>query len=451
MQSKALKLSTALSFLALSACSTFSPKHDYVALPQQDLEQLESWQSLAESTEVTYLNDLFNSPAVDDLLQQAFADNPSLQQTLISLEIYQAQLQQTSAQQRPQISAVLSANKQENSDASYSSSVSISWQADIWGKLKDSSSAAQLDINEQQFLFNAAKNSLAASIMQSWLNLISQQRDNNIQQRRVDSLSKNEAFIIQRYRNGLGTLEDLDSSRSSLASAQATLVAKQESYQQQLRSLKTLVGQLSSLEVTIPEDFPSVKLSMTGIAQQDLANRPDLLAAYSAIEAANLRSKVAYKELLPSLSVEGMLENIASSPRDALFVSPVWSLLAQLTAPLYQGGELRAAAEIAELQTASDYQQYRETLLNAVTEVENAIGQEKSLNQQHHYIESALSSAENNLHQYQQNYRTGLVDILDLLSIQQQTYDLAAQLNSTTLELLSNRISLGLALGLEIK
>ncbi|PCJ33071.1 MAG: RND transporter [Gammaproteobacteria bacterium] len=446
-----LKQSIALSFITLSACTTFSAKQDYAALPQHDLQQVEGWQTLADSTQVSYLTDLFNSPAVDDLLQRAFADNPSLQQTLITLDIYQAQLKQTSAQQRPQINAGLNVNNKENSDTSYSSSLSISWQADVWGKLKDSTSAAQLDISEQQYLFQAAKNSLAANIMQSWLSLISQQRDIDIQQQRVETLSKNEAFIIQRYRNGLGSLEDLDSARSSFASAQATLIAKQESYQQQLRSLKTLVGQLSSLEITIPEDFPTVKLSMAGIAKQDLAKRPDLIAAYSAIEAASLRSKVAYKDLLPSFSLEAMLEDIASSPRDALFVSPVWSLLAQLTAPLYQGGELRAAAEIAELQTASDYQQYREILLNAVTEVENAIGQEKSLSQQHIYIQSALASTENNLQQYQQNYRTGLVDILDLLSIQQQSYDLAAQLNSITLELLSNRISLGLALGLEIK
>ena len=204
------------------------------------------------------------------------------------------------------------------------------------------------------------------------------------------------------------------------------------------------------MDLTIPEQFPDVELAVSGLPAQTLARRPDLKAAYLAIESSTLNSKAAYKDLLPSLSIEAMLEDIASSPREALFVSPIWSLLGQLTAPLYQGGELRATAEIFELETALSYQSYRDTLLTAVSEVENAIGQEQSLQTQNYYIETALASAKNNLVQYQQNYRTGLVDILDLLAVQQQTYDLESQLNTTQYNLLANRITLALALGLEM-
>ena len=86
-----------------------------------------------------------------------------------------------------------------------------------------------------------------------------------------------------------------------------------------------------------------------------------------------------------------------------------------------------------------------------MTEIEQALSQEQALVKRQQHIETALASAENNLLQYQSNYRSGLFTILDLLTVQQQTYDLQAQLDDLIYQRLLNRISLGLALGLEAK
>ncbi len=93
---------------------------------------------------------------------------------------------------------------------------------------------------------------------------------------------------------------------------------------------------------------------------------------------------------------------------------------------------------------------YQETLLNAVTEVENTLGQEQSLERQQQYLGEALGSASRSVANYQTKYRQGLVDILDLLSVQQQTFDLQSQLAQVTYNRLVNRIDLGLALGLGV-
>ncbi|HEC73693.1 MAG TPA: TolC family protein, partial [Methylophaga aminisulfidivorans] len=181
---------------------------------------------------------------------------------------------------------------------------------------------------------------------------------------------------------------------------------------------------------------------------QTLARRPDLQAAYLAIEANQYRTEVAYKQLLPSLDITAALQDAASSPNSALMVSPLWSLLGQLTAPIYQGGELRAAAKEAELNEAYSYQSYRDTLLTAINEVEQYLSLETNLASREQHIATALQSAQNSLAQYQKSYRTGLVDILDLLTVQQQTYNLEASLDNLVYLRLINRINLGLALGL---
>lgn len=433
--------------LLLSGCASMSKGPDYQGLIEKE-QSLPAWSQSADAVSVVSLNSLIDSEQLDQLVDRALANNPTLQQTWITLQIRQAQLQQTDAARKPQLSAAASANRSEDAADSFTSGVDISWQADLWGKLKANSQAATKDVKEQALLHQAAQDSLSAEVMKAWLNLTASSHAITIENQRLDTLEQNESYILQRYRNGIGTLEDLDNARSSSAQSKANLAAFQEDYRQQQRDLKTLLAQPQVEDIEAPTHYPEVKLALADLPEQTLARRPDLQAAYLAIEADELRTEVAYKQLLPSLDIGAALEDAASSPHQALMASPLWLLLGQLTAPIYQGGELRAAAKEAELNTAYSYQTYRETLLTAVNEVEQYLSLEQNLLTRQQHIADALKSAQNSLKQYQTSYRTGLVDILDLLTIQQQTYNLEATLDNLIYQRLINRINLGLALGL---
>ena len=181
-----------------------------------------------------------------------------------------------------------------------------------------------------------------------------------------------------------------------------------------------------------------------------MAGRPDLQQAFFNIEAESLRTDAAYKAMLPSFSLSASLTDIAQTPSEALLTNPLWSVLGQMSAPLFQGGELKSQAEIAQLTTEQSFWAYQETLLTAVNEVENTIGQESALTLQQSHLDDAFLSAQRSIVSYQQKYRQGLVDILDLLTVQQQAFDIEAQLTNTTYQRLLNRIELGLALGLGV-
>lgn len=286
--------------------------------------------------------------------------------------------------------------------------------------------------------------------MQGWLKLINLQHTLAIETERVAVLDRNEQLILQRYRAGLGTLEDLDTARTSAAKARATLASARAALRQQQRAMNVLLGRPEG-RTLVASDYPDVLLPLTDLPEQTLQRRPDLKAAYLAIEAAGFRTQVAYKDMLPTLRLEAALTDGGPSLSDALLRDPVWSLLGQLSAPLFRGGELRAAAQAAELTTAQRYQAFRETLLTAVQEVEDAIDQETSLARQQDHLQEALAQRRRTLDQYRQKYRTGLVSLLDLLEVQQQLYDLQAQLDDLTYQRLDNRIGLGLALGLGTK
>ncbi|WP_029911746.1 TolC family protein [Pelobacter seleniigenes] len=445
-----LQIPMLLSVLLLLSSCLPSSQNNWPEQAKTAEQQVHHWSQLNGNINTDILNTLIVSPQLANLVTEALVANPELQQTLLTLKIRQTEYNQTRGAEKPTLEVNATTEKEEHSETSYTGSLSVSWELDLWQKLNDESKAAAKDVAEQQAIYQSARDTLASEIMKSWLELIAAGKNISVQKQRIITLKQNATFIRQRYRNGLKDLTDLDSARTSLASANATLEEYQEDYAQQLRSLASMLGRLSPMAIQIPEDFPVVLIPLADVPEQTLSRRPDLKAAYLAIEAASLRTIVAYKELLPSISLQAAIEDIGKSPKAALLNDPVWSLLAGLTAPLYQGGQLKSAARIAELETEQAYQAYRETLVSAIEDVEKAISLEKSLLHQQGHIEEALAAARNTLTQYQQSYRSGLIDILDLLDVEEQTYDLEEQLNNLIYNRLANRIDLGLALGLGV-
>lgn len=437
--------------LSLTGCASLAgTSSGHTEQAEEARAKVGPWPELPESQPSTTLTELIPSTALQSLVKEVMSANPSLQQTLLTLRQRMAEERQSRGDRLPSLEAGLSGSREKGADTYYTGSVDVSWEVDLWRRLANEQSAAGKAVEQQNALYQSARDTLAAEVMTDWIDLIAQQHAIDIQSRRIATLDQNEQVILERYRAGLGTLEDLDTARSNLASAHATEEEYRETLAQQQRSLKTLLARSNDSEVTVPESFPETLLPQPSLPDQTLARRPDLRAAYAAIEEADLNTQVAYKELLPSLSISAALEDMAASPSEALLTDPLWSLLGQLTIPLFQGGSLRASADIAELQAAEAYQAYRETLLNAVNEVEDAIGYETSLHRQIEHTQEALSTARRSLQQYQQRYRSGLATLLELLEVQQQSYDLEASLNNLTQQRLANRIDLGLALGLGV-
>ncbi|CAM3032558.1 TolC family protein [Vibrio neptunius] len=400
----------------------------------------------------TRLTDLIQVPALEQYINAAFANNPSFQQSVIALKIVYAQQGVTVADQLPTASASFTSQSKEDTDDSYTGDVTVSWELDLWQKLADSSEAARKDVAASQASLQSAKDLLAANIMRNWLEISVNQQLLDIELRRLDVLENNEVLVLERYQVGLGSLEDLDNAKTSTSSTRSTVAEYAENLEQSRRSLQLLTGQWQS-ELEQPEvamTFPQVVNPLDSLGQQNMAGRPDLQQAFYNIEAEALRTDAAYKAMLPSFSLTASLTDIAQSPSEALLTDPLWSVLGKLSAPLFQGGKLKSQAEIAQFTTEQSYWAYQETLLTAINEVENAVGQEYSLEKQQLHLNQAFTSSKRSFVSYQEKYRKGLVDIFDLLTVQQQTYDTEAQLVNATYQRLLNRIDLGLALGLGV-
>ena len=436
---------------------------------QSQARQQESTQTLLLNSDTTLTDviDIKELPHLAGYIDEALSSNASLQQSLITLRKAQLAIDSAKADRNLNVDASFSASKSEttNSNAStssstssnsispsYSASMNVSWELDLWQKISDGISAANLDAASARASYQSARDSLVANVVRSYIDVLTQQQLLNIEQSRLTVLENNEAVILKRYSTGLGSLDDLDTARTSSANTRATIAQYENALLTAKRTLAVLLGrQNQSLnELNTQVSFPDVLLPLTTLPKQDLARRPDLQAAFYALKATEFEVDVAYKALLPSISLSASLSDNASTPSQALFTNPLWSLLGQMTAPLFHGGALRAQIEDAKLTSANAWWQYRETLLTAVQETQNALDSETALSARISHTNVALANAERSVSTIEGQYRQGLADILDLLSVYDTRFNLQAQAVELHAQKLQNRIDLGLALGLGV-
>lgn len=440
---------------------------------QSQARQQESTQTLLLNSDTTLTDviDIKELPHLAGYIDEALSSNASLQQSLITLRKAQVAIDSAKADRNLNVDASFSASKSEttnssastssntnsstsfnSSSQSYNASMNVSWELDLWQKISDGISAANLDAASARASYQSARDSLVANVVRSYIDVLTQQQLLNIEQSRLTVLENNEAVILKRYSTGLGSLDDLDTARTSSANTRATIAQYENALLTAKRTLAVLLGrQNQSLnELNTQVNFPDVLLPLTTLPKQDLARRPDLQAAFYALKATEFEVDVAYKALLPSISLSASLSDNASTPSQALFTNPLWSLLGQMTAPLFQGGALRAQIEDAKLTSANAWWQYRETLLTAVQETQNALDSETALSARISHTNVALANAERSVSTIEGQYRQGLADILDLLSVYETRFNLQAQAVELHAQKLQNRIDLGLALGLGV-
>jgi NodT family efflux transporter outer membrane factor (OMF) lipoprotein len=442
----------AIMLAGLSACAS----HDKASLSESAsvmTGEAVIWQAQSESASTaTALTDLVLVEGLQGYIDEALENNASLQQTLITLRKAQVAIKSADSADNLNLDASFSGSKIEGSNESYTAGLTVSWELDLWQKISDSVDAASFDAASARSAYQSSRDALVASIIRSYLDIITQQQLLAIEQERLRVYENSESIILKRYRTGLGSLDDLDNAKTSSATTRASIALYENTISAAKRTLAVLLGRQDQTLSDFPSvtEFPDVLEPLLALPEQDLARRPDLQAAYYGIKASEANVKVAYKALLPSINLSAGLTDTGTTPSQSLFTNPLWNLLGQVTAPLFQGGALRAQIDDAELTALNSWWEYRETLLTAVQEVQDALDNEKALSQRQYYTNIAYQNALSSADTFSGQYRQGLVDILDLLSVYDTTFNLQAQRVELQNSQLSNRIDLGLALGLGV-
>ena len=308
--------------------------------------------------------------------------------------------------------------------------VGASWEADIAGKLSRGEQAADAELAVAQAEHAGVRISLAAEAADAYLRVRGAQSRIAIAQGQIDNEAQLVDLVRLRRDKGLGTAREVAQAEGVLLQAQATLPPLRREMATQLFRLDVLTGVApgtSEAEVTATSiTFKVPAIATAGGPAELLRRRPDVVAAERRLAASNARIGVAIAGYYPSFSLSGVLGFESLAPGQLLSASAFQpAALAGLHWRLFDFG--RVDAEVAQARGANREAllRYREAMLRATEDVEDAIVAVTELENQHALLAKEVDAHLQARDAAQDAYRGGAVSLVEVLDEDRQL--LAAQ------------------------
>ena len=327
--------------------------------------------------------------------------------------------------------------------------VSASWELDLWGRVRYGAAAATAQLGATEADYYYARASIAALVAKSWF-LASEAR----QQRELAraSVIDSEHFVglsKERERVGRGDTYDVVVAGANLETLRDALRQADLAYVQSLRALEALLGRYPAAALEAPPRFTALPPPVpAGLPSELLERRPDVVAAERRVAASfNLveQSKVAQ---LPRIALTANVSSLTSE----LFVlqnqnNPAFSFGANLVAPLFQGGALRANIDVRTAEQAQAVADYARIAQRAFGEVENALASELAARDRAPILARAAAENARAVELAGVRYQVGSGDLRAVLQQQLALYGTQAALVRVEGEQRVQRVNLYLALG----
>ncbi|HEX4599124.1 MAG TPA: efflux transporter outer membrane subunit, partial [Burkholderiaceae bacterium] len=339
----------------------------------------------------------FGSPALDRLVQQALDDSPTLAQARMKLvQAQQDYLAQAGATQWPQVDTSLKATRSKPDPAGsglgslvggrsfapftlYSAKVNVSYTLDLFGANRRSLEALAAQVDYQQYELDAARLSLAGNVVTTAVRRASLAKQIALTGELLADQGRQLDITEQRFHAGGVSRMDLLSQRSQVEQTRASLAPLRTQLAQADHQLAVYLGipaaQLvwggeagaDTLDLdafVLPAQVPLTLRST--LAQQ----RPDIRASEALLHQASANVGVAIANLYPQITLSA--DTGPEGVRITDLVN-VWSVGANLTQPLFHGGQLQAHKRSAQAAYEAALAAYRQTVLQGLQQVADAL------------------------------------------------------------------------------
>ncbi len=446
-----------VSFLGLAGCQTLDirPEPTPVAASVPAPPQADWVETVPENLPTTDWVGSFEDSVLPQLVDEALSANTNVRVAEARFKAALARANISAADLLPSVSGSADVSRTERGNSALGDNtglgfgVNASWEADVWGRLKDGVAASELDAGALQADFAATRLSVAGQVAQTWFDLIEARLLSELSVRDVSTQERALRLTTRRFEGGVTGSSDVRLARSAVANAQALQATRLQRQSALARNLEVLLRRYPAEAIEAAVDLPELPV-LTGVddPQEVLRRRPDLIAAERRMESAGLQVDVARKALLPRLSLSGGV-NAGGTGLNNLFDidALVASLAGGLTQPIFQGGRLKANVEQQKAVLEQQLESYAGTALAAYLEVENALDAETRLEEREAALRVSLEEAVQAERRLELRYSEGLASILQLLDAQSRRISAESQLIGSRKERLANRVRLHVALG----
>ncbi|MEM7393775.1 MAG: efflux transporter outer membrane subunit, partial [Verrucomicrobiota bacterium] len=390
------------------------------------------------------LLELFDDDDLEQIVERALNNNPELQRSRARMEELGFNLVQSKASYFPGITANGNGTRQKRTEMGtanlFSATLDTRWEVDVWGRIRSGVSAAEADRAAASATYEAARQSLVAQSMQAWFQRIAAERSLELDLQRVASFTTTEKRVQRRFELGQASLAEVDLARTDLENAAADIESSTDRRDQAARQLRVLTGDYP--DAGLPAgSWPALERGVpAGLPSDLLRRRPDLIAAYENVVAADARTHVAHADLFPSLTLTGSLGRESESLSDLLKSGfDIWSLAGNLSAPVFEAGQRRAEVRAAGKRAEQAFRNYQTTLITALREVEDALGSETYLAREEATRLRALAAARSAADRASRDYDAGVSSLLSLLETQRRVFTTEQQIINIKAARLNNR------------
>ncbi len=459
---KSLRLAV---FLLLCSCIKTGP--DYVP-PETAVP--DGWQQAADKAYLRQPGDLsrwwniFNDPILNRLIDETLQSSLDLKLAALRIEQARAALAisyssyfpagdlQPSISWTQQSRQMSSISTKRRTHSQTNLNLSTSWELDLFGRIARSVEAATADLQSGEEARNAMQVLVVSEVASTYLQLRTTQARLEVAVNNIRAQKDILDLTRTRQESGLASGLDVAQAERVLAASESDVPPLRAGIVQSVNALALLLGKqpgflADELGITKPIPLPPVEI-MVGVPADIIRQRPDIRQAERILAAETALIGVQRADLYPTLSLSGIFGF------GALDFSRIWNWNSSgfSAGPgflwnVFDGGRIRAQIEQQEILTAEAYVQYEQTVLNALSEVENALKAYIEERERVAALERAVTASQKTLQLSSDLYKDGLADFQNVLDAETALFDNESLLASARGTAVSNLVVLYKSLG----
>ncbi|MBR1086379.1 efflux transporter outer membrane subunit [Bradyrhizobium manausense] len=405
----------------------------------------------------------FRSTELTQLMEEAQTVNLDIAAAVARIVEADAQARQAGAALLPTLSGSGSETYSRTSGSSssgltnggrevvnYSSSLSASYQLDFWGQNRDALQTAEETAKANRFDRDTVALTTLAAVANAYFQVLSSQDRLRTAQRNIASAQRILDAIRERRKAGTGTDLDVAQQESVLANQKALVPPLRQTLDQNANALAVLVSRPpesvrlagGSLDrIAIPRVTP-------GLPSEILTQRPDIRRQEAQLASATANIGNARAQFFPTIQLTGN-GGYQSSALVSLFQphAAFFQLVGSVTQPIFDGGKILGNFEYAKARQDELLQTYRKTIIQAFTDVDNALFSIKQTTIKLQLQREVVNASRRAFDLAEQQLRAGTADIVTVLNTQLTLFQAEDTLAQAQLARLLAIVSLYQALG----
>lgn len=451
-----------LGLLGLTACSPLQPSQPALETMPEKTE----WQGaegLARSSA-----DIdpqwwagFGDETLNQLVDSALMANSDLRIAMARLDEAGAAIGQVEAARLPSLNAGLSTpvraarnpmTQNVETTRSYQAQTELSWEIDLWGKLKEGVKAKESAYEASAADWRATHLNTAASVASSYFLIRQFDEQIQMQQQALEDARQILQIYQFQYQEGLLSSKEVSRQQAELNSLQRSLIDLQRERQVTENALATLLGKPAGTFSLPADTLDQAVQDMPvpgGLPAELLRRRPDILAAeYRVLEAHQLLGQARLAQL-PSISLTANAQgggDLASATLNQLVQSATYGLTPSISIPLFDP-DTQARIDSSRASAVTAEEQYRKSVLQAFREVEDALVNLSARRAQRAQLEEEASHLEIVAEQVRAQLREGIATQLEVFESERRLLDVRQSLLRNRQQILSDTITLYKAMG----